>query len=184
MQEALWRNYRISLSSEFASEMVQTIRAYKAAVIRPHVAGDFYSQAYARKWHEVMTLCPSTRFYLYTRSWRIPAIRAVLMEMSELPNLIMWWSADHQTHTPVDPPAGVRIAYMQAEDSDVAEDIDLYFRNERKKSLPVLKQVNGTMVCPVENGVTETTCSKCQICFTAAGERMPRPTKRRSLTLV
>lgn len=42
-----------------------------AGIVRIHVAGDFFSEAYMMAWIQVAKLHPSTHFYAYTKSLRI-----------------------------------------------------------------------------------------------------------------
>ena len=56
---------------------------------------------------------------------------------------------------------------MMVDDGDVGlvePDTHVVFRDARKD---ILKRVNGNLVCPVENGITKTTCEKCKWCFKA-----------------
>ena len=56
---------------------------------------------------------------------------------------------------------------MMVTDDDaylVKPDTHVVFRDNR---YAVLKQVNGNLVCPTENGITKTTCEKCKWCFKA-----------------
>lgn len=175
VQAALWRNYRMSLEGDFAGLMVAEALRRRVRVLRIHVAGDFYSVGYAAKWHEIVHCLPDTRFYLYTRSWRAPDVRPALEEMALLPNLDMWWSADCQTGETTDRPGGVKIAYMMTDDLDVPDyAADLFFRDDHET---VMKKVDGAQVCPVENGITKTTCSRCQVCFPGDGVRAEKTSR-------
>ena len=62
---------------------------------------------------------------------------------------------------------GFRTAFMMVDDNDadlVRPDTHVVFRDARAA---ILKRVNGNLVCPVENGITKTTCEKCKWCFKA-----------------
>jgi hypothetical protein len=75
VQDSLWSNYQATLAADFVDMMLALLVLRKVRVCRIHVAGDFYSFDYARKWSEVIARLPATRFYLYTRSWRVAEIR-------------------------------------------------------------------------------------------------------------
>ena len=89
--------YRRNLRESRRRAFVRRIRAFLVAhavrVVRVHTGGDFYSARYARKWLRVMRHSPRVRFYFYTRSWRVPAIRAVIDRMAERPNRRVRYSA-------------------------------------------------------------------------------------------
>lgn len=182
VQESLWRNHRATLADDFADTLLGLLRKHRVLVFRPHVSGDIYDAQYAHKLLQVASRRPGMRVFLYTRSWRVPEIRAVLEDMAELPNVHMWWSIDRDTGSPRHLPPRVRRAYMMTSDNDLPNfDVDLYFRDDRKA---VLKKVDGTMMCPAENGVTHTTCERCQICFTEPDPEGPRRTQRVALPLM
>jgi len=166
----LKNNYMLSKGANFAANMIAEIRQARIPLIRVHTSGDFYSPAYIRKWQRIARRCGSTRFYAFTRSWRKAALLKELQTFSQSHNVVLWWSADRTTHerhgVPPKTP-GVRVAYLQTDDTDpVPAYADLVFR-VRRKSLH--KYVQGRLVCPVENGydkwVRKMTCTDCKICF-------------------
>src|SRR5262249_10329558 len=131
VQERLRWNYSQSQRSDFAERMAREIRRRGILVLRLHVSGDYYDAAYAAKWLAVMRACPRVRFYFYTRSWRIPAIAAVLEQMAALRCCRAWYSTDRSTGVPERVPAGVRLAYLQVEEGEQPEPADLVFRVRR-----------------------------------------------------
>lgn len=158
-------------SREFAREMIETInRLRRRSLVRIHVSGDFYSAAYVRKWIAIIKACPETRFWAYTRSWRLPRLRKALRELAELPNMSLWWSTDRETHRESGRPPrwkNVRVAWMLVpEDCDrVPAYVDLVFRVMRDTRQTT---VAGKPVCPAENGINqhhEVTCTQCGICY-------------------
>jgi hypothetical protein len=179
VQDALWRNFRASKLPGFAGAMVQLIRRHRARVVRVHVAGDFYDAGYTAKWYEIMAMCPKTTFYAYTRSWRLPALRAVLEDLATLDNLQLWWSADAEA-APNQVPPRVRVAYLSAHDEPPVGHADLVFRADENG---IVKRLGGALVCPVENGITETTCAQCRQCFTDPDAKLAN-TQRVSLPTV
>lgn len=161
----------------FALRLAAEIKLRRVAVLRLHAAGDFYSPEYTRAILMVVRACPRTRFFLYTRSYRIPEIRRELVKLSRLPNVRVWFSADRDSGLPSSVPANVRVAYMAVDDEEVPQEADLVFRVRRKT---VAKHLNGVLVCPVENGTGQHfTCTRCRICF----DREPRNFKRTDATV-
>lgn len=162
VQDALKRNYKQSLRKDFAALMCGWIRAMFVRVVRVHASGEFYSEEYVRKWIEIVKRNPRITFYAYTRSWSDPDIYKALKELAKLPNFIMWWSCDRATGAPPRN-RGIRRAYLAISDDDIPRfKVDLVFRNNTRTTM---KWMEGALVCPAENGVTNTTCSLCQLCF-------------------
>jgi hypothetical protein len=150
---------------EFADWMIREVRRRWVQVCRVHVAGDFFSEAYAKAWLKVFRACPHTRFYAYTRSWRVPAIVPVLAAMARLGNVRLWYSADRETGVPEQLPAGVRVAWLQAAEGET-ETVDLVFVVRRLRR-DVSLRVELPLVCPNETpqgkeaDVNCTTCGRC-----------------------
>lgn len=165
--------YQASLGPDFAARVVREIKFRECRLVRIHVAGDFYSAEYARKWAEVVAACPGVRFFVYTRSWRVPAIRRELGRLARLPNIRVWYSCDRDTGVPAEVPARVRVAYMAEDDADVPPRApDVGFRVKRKT---VVKRVGGAVVCPTENGTAaQVTCQKCGLCWEPLAAKDPR----------
>jgi hypothetical protein len=165
------------------------LTARRVEVVRVHTAGDFYAAAYARKWLAVMRAAPAVRFFLYTRSWRVPPIRRVLAAMARLPHVRVWFSCDKQTGVPRRVPARVRLAWLMTAPEDLPPRADLVFRVRRLRGA-VQKRVawgagqGAALVCPTENGATgpRTTCSPCAFCWRPLPE--PAGQGRRPLPLL
>ena len=94
------RNLALSKLPDFAQRMRYFILNHDVKVVRIHTGGEFHSAKYVRKWLRIATKSPKVKFFTYTRAWRIPAIREVLEELSRLPNVELWYSADRETGTP------------------------------------------------------------------------------------
>lgn len=176
--ERYWNNWQLSLQPDFAeivSSMLQRTRVDR--LVRLHVSGDFYDENYVWKWLQIVTRNPRCTFWAYTRSWVNPAIRSVLYKLAECKNFFLWFSTDRSMRRIRQPNPRIRWAYMMVAPDDAPPDVDLYFRTHalRKK---IVKRINGTLVCPAENGVTHTNCEKCRLCFTA------RPTRKGSDALL
>ncbi len=161
------RNLTLSRRRDFARRVRAFLVACAVKVVRVHVGGDFYSARYAEKWLRVIARSPRVRFYFYTRSWRVPAIRPVIDRMAALPNCRAWYSADHDTGVPADVPAGVRVAWLQTHPADrPPSPVHLLFRVRSLRSAPPLS--DGPFVCPAEDGVPRTpalTCERCGHCW-------------------
>lgn len=164
------RRYNAALASSaepgFAARMIAEIRRGFIGCVRIHVSGDFYSADYVRAWVEVAKACPQTRFFAYTRSWRVPEMEAALKELAKLRNVRLWYSCDKDTGTPVRVPKRVRLAWMQTSADETPDRADLVFRVRRLRR-KVVKRIGLAMVCPVENGATghKTDCGRCRVCI-------------------
>jgi len=157
-------NLAFSHTSEFVDSMVKQIRKKKLIAFRWHVSGDLYSPAYAAKILSVISRTPEVNHYLYTRTWRSLKMRPIISAIASQPNVLLWLSCDRDTGEPVEIPESRR-AYLQVSEDDVPSyNVDLVFRDAPLRET-VVKRVSGAIVCPVENGVTNTTCQKCQICI-------------------
>jgi hypothetical protein len=164
------RNLTITQRDTFARLMIAEVKRRWPRVVRIHAAGDFYSAEYVRKWIEVARACPDVRFYAYTRSWRVAEIAGALVELAKLPNVRLWYSADHDTGLPPKLPRRVRVAWMQTEGDDLPRKADVLFRVQRLRKT-VQKRVAlplaVALTCPVENGATGhlTDCQRCGVCW-------------------
>lgn len=161
--------------SSFADKMVNEIARNSADLVRVHVAGDFYSADYISKWTEVARRCPDTKFFAYTRSWRLPALISPLEELAQMPNFYLWLSCDRDTHELHGRPpriADSKIAFMQiTTDEHVPPYSDLVFRVNRKGTV---KFINGVFVCPHENGSpVKLNCTSCKQCWSDSIPRKP-----------
>tara|TARA_R110002020_G_scaffold354958_6_gene567698 strand:+ start:3160 stop:3849 length:690 start_codon:yes stop_codon:yes gene_type:complete len=163
VKESHKRNYEESLGDDFVQRMNTDIRRNFAQVVRVHVGGDFYSVEYIHKWIKVVRANPAVLFYAYTRSWRDPEFLVHLSQLGMEPNFHMWWSCDRETGEPT-ASRFAKTAYLMENDDDLPPyKVDLVFRD---KATAVLKYTpEGSLVCPYDNGITETTCSQCKICF-------------------
>ena len=104
--------------SSFADLMVDAIlwESRKGHTrFRIHSAGDFFSVDYLRTWidiaRRVKEIAPDVVLWTYTRTWRIPMFRAVLLGEAEGSPLVVWWSTDPTTGVHPDAP---RSAFIHA----------------------------------------------------------------------
>jgi hypothetical protein len=166
LRRAYQRCLVASREEGFVTRMVGEIHRRWVACVRIHVAGDFYSAEYARKWAAIARACPTTRFFAYTRSWRDANIALALAELSRGRNVRLWFSSDRDTGVPARVPRRVKLAWMQTAADDLPPRADLVFRVHRLRKT-VAKRVSLALVCPVENGATghRTDCGRCRVCI-------------------
>jgi hypothetical protein len=155
--------YTQSLRKDFAGRVVREIVRKGVLVCRIHTSGDFYNAEYARKWLSVMRQCPTVKFYLYTRSYRIEAIAKVLEDMAALQNVRVWYSTDSETGVPARIPPGVQLAFLQLAEDDLPEMANLVFRVRKlRRKIPL------PLTCPNETDYGRErglTCGSCKRCF-------------------
>jgi hypothetical protein len=175
------KRYQQNLKLTKRKDFVRRARAFLISqgirVVRIHTGGEFHSPRYARKWLRIATKSPKVRFFTYTRAWRIPAIREVLEELSQLPNVALWYSADRETGLPEYSPPRVRIAWLVTDaDERPPPEADLVFRTIPLRKIPSL-ELDGVPVCPAENGhLPPATCDRCRLCWRPAqSTRVPLP---------
>ncbi len=77
-------NYEASRRQDFAERMTEAIRKMKVPAVRIHSNGDFYSDAYVKKWAEVATALPQVCFFAYTKSLHLD-----LAPLQALPNFTL-----------------------------------------------------------------------------------------------
>jgi hypothetical protein len=71
-----WGNFELLKAAKTREGMAQLIAASlpkKAKIVRVHVSGDYFSEAYFLAWMDVARVRPDVRFYSYTKSintWR------------------------------------------------------------------------------------------------------------------
>lgn len=157
------QNLAVTTKNDFVDYVINTLRNSSAKTVRWHVAGDFYNLDYLLKVYQIFLYLPEVKFYLYTRTWREPTFTETLEQMSKLNNVSLWLSCDRETGVP-GRLGKSRIAYMQVENDDIPDKyVHLIFRDVKLRKT-VVKRINGYLVCPVENGITDTSCEKCRIC--------------------
>jgi hypothetical protein len=67
---ARWHNFDLlrNLNSSEAFDLILNSLPVKANIVRIHVSGDFFNEAYFLAWLQVAKLRPSVTFYAYTKS--------------------------------------------------------------------------------------------------------------------
>jgi hypothetical protein len=161
--------YRVNLALSRAKGFARRVRAFLVAhrvrVVRVHTGGEFYSAGYACKWLAVMARSRRVRFYLYSRAWRVPAIKAVLDAMAARPNCRVWYSCDRDTGVPAAVPPAVRLAWLMVGEGDrPPAACHLVFRVRRLRKNPN-PAAGGVPVCPAEVGGGAATCDGCGVCW-------------------
>ena len=165
------RNLALSKTKGFVRRIRAFLIAHHVRVVRIHTGGEFASPRYVRKWWRIIRRSPKVRFFTYTRSWRVPAIREELDRLAALPNRQLWFSADRETGLPENVHPWVRIAWLMTEDTDepppvTTVKVDLIFRVQRLRKT-ALHDVAGIPVCPAEAGLPglKPTCDHCGDCW-------------------
>lgn len=162
VKTALARNFNLAIREDFHELAIGWIKSLFCRVVRVHPSGEFFSTSYVKQWIKVAKASPKVTFFAYTRSWRDKDVLRELKKLAREPNFYLWFSCDKDTGKPPKV-KGVRFAYLMYDDNDIPSfKVDLVFRNKTRQKM---KWVNGTLVCPEENGVTDITCSKCKLCF-------------------
>jgi len=177
VQQRYQQNWEMSQRDDFHEMTIQLLKSSRHPLIRIHVSGDFYNDVYAWKWLQIVKATPHATFWVYTRSWVVPEILVHLRHMANLPNMHMWFSHDREMPRPRRIHPRIRWAYMMTDDNDLSPGTDLYFRTDNLRGT-IAKNFNGTLVCPVENGVSHTVCEKCRICLTDPCKDPTKRTKR------
>lgn len=166
IKDKLLRRLELSMSSEFVKTISDEILAVNAKVFRIHVSGDFYSCEYVDKWDEILKRCVNTKFFVFTRSWRVPEIKEKLINLSRNSNISMWLSCDSETGIPsTEGFSNTKISYLSVMDEGPASKVDIVFRVKERRKEKILKKIGLSLVCPAENGVTNIVCDKCKFCW-------------------
>ena len=80
----------------FVETMVNAIATYSASsgYFRGHGAGDFFSPKYIEAWIRICERLPHIRFWFPTKSYRLPKMYPLLVQLNLLPNVTVRPSAD------------------------------------------------------------------------------------------
>jgi hypothetical protein len=160
-------NLILADSPSFGRLMGREIERRRVPLVRIHAAGDFFSAAYIAQWDAVAAACPGTRFWYYTRSWRLKGMRGPLEVLGARPNVAAWWSIDRDTGAPENIPAGTRLAYLQADAGDYPPpQADLVFRTRALRREP-RRALGLVPICRSETGqdAPRPTCARCGVCW-------------------
>ena len=167
------RRFMAAKSRTFVPDLLAAIRNKHPVAFRINDIGDYFSEDYVRKWIEIVENRRDIRFFGYTRSWWVrrrgrplwPALR----QLAAQPNMVLFLSIDRSMTTKMVPrdAADLPWAWVAVDDNDLPDrPVDLVFRNFRRKLLPLANPNHfGGPVCRNEDGITETTCRECGICW-------------------
>ncbi|WP_084760043.1 GP88 family protein [Zavarzinella formosa] len=164
VQDRLAYCYAATKRKDFVPRLVSELYRKGVLAMRWMVSGDVYSPGFAKKVMAVAEGTPFCRHWLYSRSWRIPAIEAVLRDLALVDNVSVWYSADRDAF-PTEVPPRVRVAYMMSDaDDHPVQPVDLVFlvHRLRKMALPMANVCLQETPEGRESGVT---CSTCQVCL-------------------
>jgi hypothetical protein len=163
-QERFKANDAMRMQDDFTQRVIGQIASERIETVRVHVSGDFDSPEYIQKWIDIATSRKNTRFFAYTRAWAVARLLPHLERLAALPNFQLWLSADRSGKVPPEI-EGTRVAYMAADDNDVAEyHVDMVFRVKRTTAQT---RQGGVIVCPTERSSLKgkTKCETCRLCF-------------------
>lgn len=141
VQKSLAANYEQAETPEFVSLVNRSIQKKKLKAVRIHPAGDFYSNDYIDKWKQIVAANPEVKFWVYTRSWRLPELVDKLQELAQYPNIQIFASTDDTTKET--PPTWLRTATV-AKSWDSFDSSYVRCPNQKNKTI---------------------TCEKCTYCF-------------------
>ena len=91
------RNLDATLDGSWKVEILRFLSKRQPEAFRVHVSGDFFSSSYIDAWSEIVAMFPATKFYAYTRSWRVPRLRAALSRLQAMPNMVLFASCDSES---------------------------------------------------------------------------------------
>ncbi len=185
MKDRLAANLRFSRSDEFVDWANRAISGRrKAKAVRIPGVGDMYSVEFVRKVRSIVQANPAMRFWFYTRSWAVPRIWQELQILKVEPNLTMWLSWDRKMaeHHGTPPDHELPWCWLATDDNDVPpEPVAIVWRFDGhlqwNVKLPQKHILGGCVVCPHEDGVSETTCVQCGICWRDAKFRAAKIAK-------
>ena len=107
-------------------------------LVRLHSSGDFDTVPYIKWVEQLVEDNPKTRFWAYTRSWRLPSLRRELIKLKKMDNIEIFASTDPSIREPT--PKGWRVAWVETDNR--AEGV----------------------YCPHDKGNVEN-CEECGICY-------------------
>lgn len=87
---------------------------------RIHAWGDFYSNAYAKKWVEIIKSNPNVWFYAYTKSFTMPVLTKLLKDIKKgtVTNAKIIQSVNGKTDKQIDPTQPVAVVFKSRSDMD------------------------------------------------------------------
>jgi len=166
-------NTEFSKTTEFVPWANKSLGRRKNVIaVRILGTGDYYSAEFVQQVRKIVRANPKRKFWGYTKSWTIPEMWAELKKLGEEPNMVLWLSWDRGLATYHGAPSDHSFpwCWLAETDNDLPpEAVDLVWRYDGhlqwNQSLPEMHILGDSVVCPHEDGITETTCAKCGICW-------------------
>lgn len=163
-------NYHWTQQDYFVRRATDVIQRHRCKVIRWNDTGDWYGADYIGKAIQIVRATPNTRHYCYTRSWAVPELLPILLELARHSNFHMWFSFDRSMAIPPHI-GGIALCYLAVDDDDQPPcHVDLVFRDWPRYGRPktvLIRAAHDSFVCPYENGRDQNvTCSDCRYCWT------------------
>lgn len=71
----------------FVETLIKAITTTELPVFRVHDSGDMFNARYIKAWYAIAHAMPNVRFWIPTRSWRLPNLLPHLIRLNSLPNV-------------------------------------------------------------------------------------------------
>ena len=98
VKKSMDERFKVSKRSDFVEKVVDELsRKRKVQYFRIHAAGDFYDEAYVRKWIAICKALPHIKFWAATRR---TDLKKAIRELDALPNVIVRESLDPSKQNP------------------------------------------------------------------------------------
>ena len=85
---------RVKADSSWKDDIINQINTYGIKTVRIHPDGDFFEVSYVLDWIDIVNACPGTKFFGYTKSWRVKGMLVALDALRALPNVSLLASWD------------------------------------------------------------------------------------------
>ena len=127
-----------------AAEKLLELIPINASIFRIHESGDFENQFAIDVWEEVIRARPNTKFWFYTRSFKLD-----FSKILSLPNVTAWASTDS---------FNAEEARAFAEQNKIRQAFGPVFDPDSK--------IENSFICPVTSGklAVDAACEKCKLC--------------------
>lgn len=137
-----------------------------ARLLRIHIGGDFDCVEYINNWVQRLQERPDVTAWVYTRSWRVPALLEALEGLRALDNVQCFASMDLSTVEM--PPEGWRIAWIDG-DPRAGKAHRIFAHTPEAESmkawdLQLTEAGTKALICPEETKAVDS-CEQCGFCF-------------------
>lgn len=128
------------------SDIINQLTEYndKSIAVRFHSSGDFFSMDYINMWINICKRLKHIHFWGYTRSWAVPELSELIIELSSLENVNLYASVD----TSMDQIPNCKMSITVDTDSELS----LYLNND------------NFIVCPEQLNLV-LNCANCAQCI-------------------